>query len=51
MCRGTAEALSREISSQKRLAPLGHEISPLCFAAVEMTIEAGCSMVISEEIE
>ena len=49
MCTGTVEALSREISSQKRLVPLERGISPLCFAAVEMTIEAGRSMVISEE--
>ena len=46
---GAVEALSREISRQKRLVPLERGISPLCFAAVEMTIEAGRSMVISEE--
>ena len=49
MCTGTVEALSREIFRQKRLVPLERGISPLCFAAVEMTIEAGRSMVISEE--
>ena len=46
---GAVEALSREISRQKLLVPLGRGISPLCFAAVEMTMAAGRSMVISEE--
>lgn len=48
MRKGTAEALSREISCQKRLVPLERGISPLCFAAVEMTRAAGRSIAISQ---
>lgn len=46
---GAVEALSREISCQKRRVPLERGISPLCFAAAEMTMAAGRSRVISEE--